>query len=143
VEIRWAVACESYQWRDNGTVNLFGAGFDTIYVDELPADLGVIVVVHLFLDEDEAGTIEVEACGPDTASLGVASYPTRAEPGPRHRPGFRISQLEAIRIADIPAELPGVYSVDIFLEGERERTPPLRRRTIDFNVIEGLPTEAD
>ena len=141
MEIAWAVSCDSLEWRDDGTVDLSGAGFDTIYVDELPADLEVIVVVRLFLEEGEHGNIEVEARAPDTTVLGSATFTMVADPGPTHQPGYRVSQIEAITIADIPADSPGIYSIELYLEGEREALPLHRRRSIQFNVVEGLPED--
>jgi hypothetical protein len=44
-------------------------------------------------------------------------------PGPNHRPGYRVSQFEAFRVDDMPAETADVYSVEISLEGWRKQLP--------------------
>lgn len=134
--LAWAVSCESYELREDGTADIFGAGFDTFRVESLPVELEVSILVRLFLTEDERGQIELHVLGPDTKPLGMLSHEVVAAPGRNHRSGFLVSQTEALETR-FPAETVGVYSVEIYTD--RAAVSEDRRRSIFFNVREGLP----
>jgi Family of unknown function (DUF6941) len=142
VLIAWAVSCDSYDLRDDGTANIYAAGFDTFRVESLPAELELTILVRLLLEEDEEGELEVDILGPNTAVLGMLSHAMNAEPGPNHQPGYIVSQIEVLELRFI-SESEGTYSVELFTErAHLDPTNELRRRSIFFNVRLGLPDES-
>jgi hypothetical protein len=138
VLLAWAVSCESYELREDGTADIFAAGFDTLYVDGLPAKLGVTILVRLLLQEGEKGEIEVQVLGPDTVSLGTLIHEIEAEPSPNHRPGYLVSQTEGLEIV-FPAETEGVYSIELYTDKPHDAVSEERRRSIFLNIRDGLP----
>jgi hypothetical protein len=135
----WAVSCDSYETRLDGTVDIYGAGFDTFRVDELPAELDLEVVLRLMLSEDEKGLLEAYVLGPDTAPLGDLQFTVEAEPGPSHRQGFMVSQTEVLHLTFL-AETEGVYSVELYVDHDpKHPRSPEHRHTFLFYVREGLP----
>jgi hypothetical protein len=75
---------------------------------------------------------------PDTVSLGTLTFDVEAEPGPNHREGYIVSQIEVLR-AGFRAETEGVYSAEIFtMAGRGDQTSEERRRSIFFNVRSSL-----
>jgi hypothetical protein len=140
VLIAWAVPCDSYELHDDGTADIFGAGFDTFHVETLPAELELTVVTRLLLMEDEHAEIELQVLGPDTTPLGTLIHGIDAEPGPGHRAGYTVNQTEVLEIGFL-AETEGVYSLEIYTDGERASVSPDRRRSIFLTVREGLPEQ--
>jgi hypothetical protein len=138
VLLAWAVSCESYELHEDGTVDIFGAGFDTFYVDGLPAKLELMVLVRLLLQEDEKTEIELQVLGPEPlSSLASIVYPIEAEPGQNHRPGYLVAQTEGLEVSFL-AETEGPYSLEIYADKGPNVTEE-RRRSIFFNVRDGLP----
>jgi hypothetical protein len=134
VLLAWAVSCDSYELRENTTADIFGAGIDTFYVDDLPSDLDVTILVRLLLTEGERTALQLQMLAPDTVPLGTLTFDVDAEPGPNHREGFIVSQIEVLR-AGFRAETEGVYSAEIFaMDGRGDPTSEERRRSIFFNV---------
>lgn len=137
--LAWVVPCESYELREDGTADIFAAGFDTFYADGLPARLEFTLVVRLLLMENEQNEIEVHLLGPDTTLLGTLTHKVEAKPGPNHRPGYLVNQSEALEVSFV-AEQEGVYSVELYTDtGDREAVSEERRRSIFFSVRDGLP----
>jgi hypothetical protein len=134
VLLAWAVSCASYELRGDGTADIYGAGFDTFYVEEVPAVLELTVLVRLLLHEDEESGSELQMLGADTTPLGTLTFDIDPDPGPNHRPGYLVSQIEVLR-ASFRADSVGVYSVELFTSDERgDRVSEERRRSIFFNV---------
>lgn len=136
--LAWAVSCDSYELHEDGTADIFGAGFDTFRVESLPAELELTILARLLLMEDEQGEIELQVLGPDMSVLGTLVSEVDADPGPNHRPGYIVSQTEALSVAFL-AETEGVYSVELYVDGGRKSLSPERRTSFFFNVREGLP----
>ena len=135
----WAVSCDSYELHEDGTADIFGAGFDTFRVESLPIELEIQILLRLILLEDERDEIDVLVLGPGLALLHEGTFEIEATPGTNHRPGYDVNQIEPLRLAFI-AETEGVHSVEIYAGGKRDETlSDERRRTLFFNVREGLP----
>lgn len=138
MQIAWAVSCESYELREDGTADISAAGYDTFYVEGFPARIETTILVRLMMEESEREMIELQVLGPDTSSLGTLTHEIEAEPGPNHRPGFLVTQVEALGVGFL-AESEGVYSVEIYTGGRRPAVTEDRRRSIFFNVRQNLP----
>jgi hypothetical protein len=137
--LAWAVSCDSYELHEDGTANIYMAGFDTFRVEELPAELDLSVLLRLLMPEDQGGELEVYMLGPDTTPLGDLKFTVTPNPPPGHRPGYTVSQIEALNLL-FRAEAAGVYSVELYVDHNPSK--PLsdeHRRTLFFNVREGLP----
>jgi hypothetical protein len=142
VLLSWAVSCASYELLDDGTANIYNAGFDTYRVESLPVPLELTILTRLLMLEDEEAEIEVHVLGPDTAPLGSLTHPITADPGPNHRPGYSVSQIEVLELAFL-ARTTGVYSVELYVDHNPDQPQAYEhRRSLFFNVREGLPTEA-
>jgi hypothetical protein len=59
VLLAWVLACDSYEQRDDGTTDIYGAGIDTAYVDRLPARVELTLLARVWLTEKETGEIDV------------------------------------------------------------------------------------
>lgn len=138
--LAWAVSCDSYELRDDGTADIFGAGTDTFYVDQLPTEIDLTILVRLLLLEDEQSELELHILGPQTNPLRSFTWPVESDPGPNHRPGYIVSQIEALEIVGIPVETEGPYSVEIYADARPDRLTDEHRRSIHFYVREGMPT---
>lgn len=136
------MSCASYELLDDGTANIYNAGFDTFRVESLPVPLELTILTRLLLLEDEESEIEVHVLGPDTAALGSLTHPIAAEPGPNHRPGYSVSQIEVLELAFL-ARTTGVYSVELYVDHDPHRPrSDEHRRSLFFNVREGLPADS-
>ena len=135
----WAVPCERYTLHEDGTADLFSAGFDTFRVERLPAELDLTIVARLLLMEDEETALLVHVLGPSTTPLGELQHSIEARPGPTHREGHMVGQTEVLDIRRIPAATEGVYSVELYVEGAREAISVERHISLYFNVRAGLP----
>lgn len=126
---------------DDGTANIFAAGFDTFRVETLPVPLDLTLLLRLVLMEDEESELELHILGPDTAPLGSLAHPVAADPGPLHRPGYAVSQIEVLEVSFL-AVTTGVYSVELYVDHDATRPrSDEHRRSLYFNVREGLPDE--
>jgi hypothetical protein len=117
VRIQWAVSCESFDARDDGTADIATAGFDSFYVEAFPAPIEFPIVMRLFMEEGERGELDVHLLGTNPTERKSLRYPIEAEPGPYHRPGYLISQIESLDVK-FPADAEGIYSVEIYTGGE-------------------------
>lgn len=137
----WVLLCDSYRLHDGGSADIYEASFDTIHVEQLPADIDLTLLCRLLLGEDEQAELELHVLGPGTAPLGSLAYEIAADPRPNHRPGYIVSQIEAIDVG-FAAEEPGVYSIELFVNAPRgDPTAYERRRSIFFSVVEGVPSD--
>jgi hypothetical protein len=139
VLLAWAVSCDSYELHEDGTADILGAGYDTFHVDKLPAEIDLPILVRLLLMEDEQGTIDLYVLGIDAAPLHSVTYEIEADPGPNHRSGYIVSQTEALEVLGLSVEAEGVYSIELYVNGDPNRLSDEHRRSIFFNVREGLP----
>lgn len=134
MQLDWAVSCDSYEWRYDGTVDIESAGIDTIYVDDLPEDIDITILVRLLMAEGETAEIAMEVWGPDMAPLGRLPQTINATPGPNYRPGFIVSQIEELR-AGFTAEAEGTYSAEIYTtEARGDPTSEKYRRSLFYTV---------
>jgi hypothetical protein len=136
--IAWAVSCDSYELHEDGTADIYGAGFDTFRVDRLPIALELIILVRLLLQEDERGKIDLHLLAPETTPLGTLTFDVEPEPGPNHRPGYTVNQTEAFKV-QFDAETTGVYSAELYIVGRRQGdVSEDRRRSLFFSVRDDL-----
>jgi hypothetical protein len=139
VLLDWVVLCDSYESHEDGTGDILGAGFDTFRVESLPADIDLTLALRFLLLEDEQASISIYVLGPGTETMEVLKYEIEADPQPGHRAGYQVSQIEVLEIGFF-AESEGVYSVEIYVDGERgDPTSYNRCRSIFFSVVLGLP----
>ena len=137
--LAWAVSCDSYELHDDGTADIFAAGFDTFRVDALPAELDLAVLLRSCCSRTKKANWRSTVLGPDTTPLGNLAFTITADPGPDHRPGYTVSQIEALKLVFL-AETEGIYSVELYVgHSAGNATSEERRRSIFFNVREGLP----
>ena len=142
--LAWALSCDSYELHDDATADIYLAGFDTFFIEELPAEVDFLILARLLLMEDETDEIQLEILGPPTpeggpVGLGSFTYEIKPRPGINHRPGSMVGQIEAFVIPEVPVGAEGIYSVELYVGSEHREPTEERRRSIFFNVYEGLP----
>jgi hypothetical protein len=117
VQILWAVSCESFDLRDDGTGDIEAAGFDSFYVEELPILIELHILVRLSMSEGERGALDAHLLGPDPRERESLSFPVEADPGPHYRSGYQVTQIEPVEIR-FQALHEGIYSVEIYTGAE-------------------------
>jgi hypothetical protein len=134
----WAVLCDSFELRDDGKADIFGAGLDTFQVESLPAELDLRIVFHLLLYEDEDAELDLTLIGPTMSNVQPVTYRLAAQPGPLHRPGSAVSQTEGI---EVPYEVrtEGPHSIELYAAPHGSDSAPQQSRNLFFQVVEGLP----
>lgn len=138
----WAVSCEAYELHEDGTADIFGAGFDTFYVESLPARLELTILARVLMAEDERANLDLHILGPNPTALGIASvtYELDPDPGPNHRPGYLVAQTEVLKVERFRAEMEGPYVAEIYVDPPRgDPTSAERRRSLFFSVRLGSP----
>lgn len=140
MRVVWAVLCSSYEIHDDGTADIFGAGFDAFQVESLPAELDLRVLAHLLMYEGEESELEIHLFAPGMTSVQTLSHRITADPGPLHRPGRIVAQTEAI---EIPYEvsIADSYSIEVYAAPHGPDLPE-QHHTLFFQVVEGLPEGA-
>jgi hypothetical protein len=136
VLLAWAVSCDSYELHDDGTADIFLAGFDTVRVASLPLTLEISVLIKALMQEREQAELEFHLLGPDTKPIrDPVPFSLVATPTLNHRPGYTVSVVEAIDFA-IPISSTGIHSIEIWTENAyRDPLSEERRRSIHVNVF--------
>ena len=120
MRLLWVVSCRGYELRDDDTVDIEGAGVNTFWVDSLPADLEVHVVMRLALLENEEGIVEAHFLGPRMTNRQSADVPIEAAPLLGHLDGFEVHMTQPLTFR-FEAEEEGTHSVELYLpDGRRE-----------------------
>jgi Family of unknown function (DUF6941) len=133
VRLDWVIPCRYAELAGDGTMSVLGAGLDTFWVPEeqLPAPLGIFIATRVAGGEDEWLTphaFAVRLVSPDLAQedlleieLGMDEMPPLKQPG--HEAGTLLPLLMQWEANDF-----GLYSFDLLLDGNREKSVPVNVR---------------
>jgi hypothetical protein len=116
----------------NGLVYILGAGIDTLWRDAYPAPFGVSVVIRLVGSRTESNrphTIEVVCNDQDGSSVFAQPITVQipARSAPREYPGgWDLAAQIVLNLGGVPIPRPGIYALEILLDGQQVRTLPFR-----------------
>jgi hypothetical protein len=130
----WAVSCRSYVLQTDGTAVIEGAGVDNIWVDSLPADLTVTMLMRFGMLEGEESELEIDLLSPAmSGSPGWLATTLQPVPGPYHQAGHEIAFTRPA-VFRFDAETPGIYSAEIYTDARHQDA-------VYFFVREGRPED--
>jgi hypothetical protein len=115
LRVIWAVSCRSYDLHDDGTAEIEGAGVDTFWVETLPAELQLNVLLKLGLLEGEESELKIDLRGSGMTLLGTLDRSIRAQPQSGHQAGHEVVSLRPT-LFRILAESEGIHSVEIYTD---------------------------
>lgn len=120
MRVVWVVSCRSYELREDRTADIEGAGVNRVWVDRVPSEIAVPLLLRLgFLENEPAAQLRIELLGPEMSSFDELGTMVHAEPGPDHRPGDEVPIIYPVEIRFV-ADRTGSYSVEVFSESRHE-----------------------
>ena len=116
-------------------MNIVGAQVDTLYARTFPAKLSTGLAIRLvFCDAETDGEHELalRLLGPELEPLGRLGHPLclGGTTNPHKAPGWEDSHLIAT-VVRFEAPHPGLYSVEVLVDGHNERTLPFSVRPLE------------
>jgi hypothetical protein len=130
----WAVSCRSYELREDRTADIEGAGVNQVWVDAVPAEVSLPLLLRLgFLENEPEAELRIELLGPEMSSFGELTTPISASPGLNHRPGDEVPIIYPVELL-FDADREGNHSAEIYCD--------LRHETSVFFVVRaGAPED--
>jgi hypothetical protein len=128
VRIDWAIPSRFAEAGQDGTATLIGAGVDSLWVSDVPADVGVMLMVRLAAppDEfDEQHELEVRLVKPDSEEREILKV--KFGPIPKSalfQPGFEQGLFVPTAIG-WHVEERGLYTLELYLDSRRQRSIPI------------------
>jgi len=132
VRLDWALIANAAEGPPNGLVYILGAGIDTLWRDAYPAPFAVSVVIRVIGSRTESNrphTIEVVCNDEDGNSVFPQPITLQIPPrtAPRDYPGgWDLAAQIVLNLGTVPIPRPGVYALEILLDGHQVRTLPFR-----------------
>lgn len=132
MEVAWALPCRFAEATPDGTATIVGAGIDSVWTPEVPADVGVFLIMRIAgpsYEFEEAHTLAVKLIDPerDEQEVLTAGFGPVHELPPQHHPGLDTGILVPAAIG-WPAEHFGLYTLDIVLDERPRRSIPILLR---------------
>jgi hypothetical protein len=128
VRIDWALPCRYAEGADDGTATLVGAALDSIWMPELPGDVDLYLMLRVVAPPDEfeeEHRLEVRVVSPDRSELQAI----QVDFGPLERPALLHPGMEGgLSVpAELgwPAETYGLYTLELYLDEQRQRSIPI------------------
>ena len=126
----------------DGTATIVGAGIDSLWVTEVPADVGIFLMMRISgaaYEFEESHTIAVKLVDPESGEHAIltAALNATTELPPLLHAGLDPGVLLPAAIA-WQAEHFGLHTIEIFVDDKRERSVPILVR--DASEIQGTPT---
>ena len=128
MRIDWALPCRYAEALEDGTATLVGAALDSIWLPELPGDVDLTLMLRVAAPPDEfeePHRLDVRVIAPDRGEQPAISI----EFGPLERPALLHPGMEGG--LSVPAELAwpaeeyGLYTLELYLDGQRQRSIPI------------------
>ncbi len=124
MRVDWATFCRYIELHDNGSALIVGAGTDTIFVEDFPATIDLVLAARLVGPPDEAEhALGGSVRRPDMTRL--ASFSATFKQGPQNAyapPGWEAGFVQRIPIQFV-AEAEGPYDVVIAVDGNSRSVP--------------------
>lgn len=130
MRVDWAIACR-YVEVNGGLATIIGAGIDTFWVSEFPANLTVPVAVKVAGSQDEVENEHVlmgRVLNPQLEEIASIQGTFTAESSLDAQPGWEAS-IALATLHVFTATEPGAYTIDVNVDG-RSQTVPLAVRQL-------------
>ncbi len=123
MRIAWAIPCLRVRSRAPGLLDLFGAGVDSVVVDELPKDIQFDIAIRLVgtvQDFESSHTVEVVLSDPQLVEVGRLQVPVDVRtPTATHIPGYELNHAIGARV-DFEADMAGGYDLSFAMDGQAQ-----------------------
>lgn len=119
-----AFLCDAATVREN-LLHVLGGGVTRIWPPTFPGKLGLDLALMLTLTQTEAQEkhrIRVVVQTADGKALAEAKAEFKVAPGPDVQPGERVGVPLAFSLTDVPIPGEGVYSVEVLIDGQLQRS---------------------
>jgi hypothetical protein len=142
VDVVWALTCRFAETTPDGTATLVGAGLDSVWVQEVPADVGVFLMMRIAgaaYEFGETHTLAVKLIDPerDEQEVLTATFGPIEEMPPQHHPALDPGILVPAGIG-WRAEHLGLYTLDVLVDDRPRRSIPILVR--DAAELEQQPS---
>jgi len=132
LEVAWALPCRFAEATPDGTATLVGAGLDSVWLAEVPADAGVFLMMRISgprYEFEEAHRFAIKLIDPqrDEQNVLEAGFGPMEEPPQAGEPGVDPGILVPAAIG-WQAEHFGLYTLEIYVDDKRNRSIPIQVR---------------
>lgn len=133
LRLDWAVPCRYAEASADSTATIIGAGIDSFWLEEVPADVGLFLMVRIAGPPDEfedEHKVAIHLVTPEREEHEVLQAGFRAPPGTRNPlavPGSESGMLLPAGIA-FRAEDYGFHTLEVYLDDQRLRSIPISIR---------------
>lgn len=133
LRLDWAVPARYAEASVDGTATIIGGGIDSFWPPDVPADVGLFVMLRIVGPPDEFGEehrLEIRVVDPKREEQQILEAGFQSPPGaenPLAIPGMEGATLIPAGVA-FRAEDYGFYTLEIYLDGQRQRSIPLNVR---------------
>jgi len=129
LEVAWALPCRFAEATPDGTATIVGAGLDSMFISEVPADVGVFLMMRIAgpqYEFQEQHSVAVKLIDPerDEQDILEAGFGPVEELPPAYHPGLDPGVLLPAAIG-WRAEHFGLYTLEIYVDGRRTRSVPI------------------
>ena len=132
MRVDWAIPCRYAEAAEDGTATLVGAGIDSMWLASLPHRAAIVLMLRFVGAEDEfevGKPLEVRLVDPQSRETPVLARAVAASPPPLKIAG---AEMAASFVSSIgwDASDYGLYTLEVYLDGRRERSVALAIRSI-------------
>lgn len=134
MRLDWAVPARYAEASGDGTATIIGAGIDSFWLEEVPADIGLFLMIRVAGPRDEFEddhVLEIRLVTPERDEQEVLKAGFKAPPGgaqtPLSVPGMEGGLLIPAGVA-FQAEEYGFYTLEVYLDEQRLRSIPISVR---------------
>ena|SRR5947209_4120114 len=129
MEVAWALPCRFAEAAADGTATLVGAGVDSLWAPEVPADVGVVLMMRIAgptYEFEEEHQLAVRLVDPerDEQEMLSATFGPMEQVPPLLHPGLDAGILVPAGIG-WRAEHFGLYTLEIAVDARRHRSVPI------------------
>ena len=129
MDVAWALPCRFAEATPDGTATIVGAGLDSIWAPEVPADVGLFLMMRIagppyeFEEQHQLSIRLIDPEGTEQEMLSAAFGPM-PEPPPLLHPGMDAGVLVPAAVG-WSAHAYGLYTLEVFIDGRRQRSVPI------------------
>jgi hypothetical protein len=129
LEVAWALPCRFAEAAADGTATIVGAGLDSVWIPDVPADVGVFLMMRITGPQYEfeaEHVVAVKLVDPERDEQDILTTefgPMEELPPTYHQgldPGILIQAAVGWR-----AEHFGLHTLEIYVDGKRNRSIPI------------------
>ncbi len=140
MRVDWAIICRYAEVAQDGLATLVGAGIDSFWLPEFPAELAVLVAVRFVgpdseLHAEHPHELTARVLDPQMIQIAELTSPFVIERGPRHPEGWEGGAIVAT-LHRFRAETAGAYTIDIAVDGNHQTVPVI----VNQGPLPGAPS---